>query len=288
VIKVDVIIPYFQRTSGILRRALQSVLSQALADGVILTIIIVDDGSPAPARGELEGLAFADPFRLKLIEQENTGCGGARDAGLKQINPDARYIAFLDSDDSWCPDHVASAVNALEEGYDIYFTDHSRDGNHESFFKNVKFPPGHLSEHDLIHLKDDIWAIDKDWYFAFSLRHLTAQISTFVYRRSIMPDAHFETSLKAAAEDRIFMLQATRRANRICFRKHQSIFCGTGVNIYYSTFSWDDEGHLRRYIADILGWSALIRALDLHGADLKMVKDRIKDCRKSFAFFALR
>jgi succinoglycan biosynthesis protein ExoW len=287
-IEVDVIIPFFQREFGILRQALVSVLAQQLAPGIVVNVIVVDDGSPVPARDEVAGLAFTDPFRLTLVEQANQGCGGARDAGLRAVGDAARYIAFLDSDDTWSPDHIASAVGALESGYDIYFTDHSRTGNHESFFKNINFPPPDAGPPQVINLRDDIWSIDRDLYYHFSLRRLTAQISTFVYRRSIYPDAKFETSLKAAAEDCIFMLQTTRRASKICFRKHQSIVCGRGINIYYSTFGWDDEGHLRRYMADVLGGRALLKALDLQGADRKVIEDRIALYKNSFAFFTMR
>ncbi len=287
-IEVDVIIPFFQRESGILRQALVSVLAQELPEGVGLNVIVVDDGSPVPARGEVAGLDFADPFRLTLVEQENQGCGGARDAGLRAVGEAARYIAFLDSDDIWSADHVATAVGALESGYDIYFTDHSRTGNHESFFKNINFPPADAGPGQVAHVRDDIWSIDQKLYYRFSLRRLTAQISTFVYRRSIYPEARFETALKAAAEDIIFMLQTTRRAARICFRKHQSIVCGRGINIYYSTFGWDDEGHLRRYMADVLGARALVQALDLQGADRKVIEERIALYKNSFAFFTLR
>ena len=49
--RVAVVIPYFQRESGILAGALQSVSAQEVdAD---LSVIIVDDGSPVRAHDEL-------------------------------------------------------------------------------------------------------------------------------------------------------------------------------------------------------------------------------------------
>ena len=44
---IAVIIPYFQREAGILRRALASVFAQTNAPS--WEIIVVDDGSPVPA-----------------------------------------------------------------------------------------------------------------------------------------------------------------------------------------------------------------------------------------------
>ena len=55
---VAVIIPYYQNRAGILRRALDSVMNQRLSSDVSVDIIVVDDGSPHPARLEIEGFFF--------------------------------------------------------------------------------------------------------------------------------------------------------------------------------------------------------------------------------------
>lgn len=287
-IEVAVIIPFFQRDPGILRRAVVSILDQALPVGVSLQIIIVDDGSPLPARQDIEGLIFSGPFKLSLIEQKNGGCGAARDAGLKAIKKEVSFVAFLDSDDSWHADHIHNALISLDKGFDFYFTDHSRVDCHESFFKNIHFPEKTVNKGELKQLDGDVWSIDKDRFFNFAMRRFTAQISTIVYRRSIHPMATFQTSLKAAAEDYIFILELIRRSSKICFSNKVEVTCGRGINIYYSTFGWNDEGHLRRYMADILGCYATIRVLQLHGEDKKVIQSKLDSFRKSFAFFSLR
>jgi len=68
-----VIIPYYQEEPGILRRAVSSAIAQ---EGVgDLEIIVVDDGSPAPARADLKKLDVPAHVALKLIEQPNRGPG---------------------------------------------------------------------------------------------------------------------------------------------------------------------------------------------------------------------
>ena len=74
-VKVAVVIPYFQRQQGVLRRSLRSVMAQSLAPDVV---VIVDDQSPVPAEGELAELPDAWRARVKKISRQNGGPGAAR------------------------------------------------------------------------------------------------------------------------------------------------------------------------------------------------------------------
>src|SRR5262245_26746322 len=94
--KTAVVIPYYQEEPGILRGAVKSAIAQeGISD---LEIIVVDDGSPAPASDELKNLALPEHVRVKLLEQPNRGPGAARNRGLDHVSTDTVYIAFLDSD----------------------------------------------------------------------------------------------------------------------------------------------------------------------------------------------
>ena len=127
---ISVVIPHYQEDPRILRGAVESALSQ---EGVSsLEIVIVDDGSPAPARNDLQGLVLPAHVTLKLIEQPNRGPGAARNRALDHVSPNTAYIAFLDSDDRWASDHLLSAQHALEQDCDIYFSNAS--GNVEVLF----------------------------------------------------------------------------------------------------------------------------------------------------------
>jgi hypothetical protein len=53
--------------------------------------------------------------RLRRLD-ENVGPGGAREAGRRIAS--GEYIAYLDSDDAWHPEHLASVVDALERRAD--------------------------------------------------------------------------------------------------------------------------------------------------------------------------
>src|SRR5688572_4097876 len=120
--KVAVIIPFYQREEEILARSIASVLSQEGLDP--FKIIVVDDASPRPALQELEKLPQSDRNRILLVKRPNGGPAAARNTGLNCIGQDIEYVAFLDSDDEWRPDHLARALSVLEQGFDFYFSNY--------------------------------------------------------------------------------------------------------------------------------------------------------------------
>lgn len=102
---VSVVIPAYNAHRYI-ARTLNSVLAQTYSN---LEILLVNDGSP-----DTELLEEAlQPFfpKIRYIKQENRGPSGARNRAIR----DARgvYVAFLDSDDTWLPHHLATQVSLL-------------------------------------------------------------------------------------------------------------------------------------------------------------------------------
>jgi glycosyltransferase involved in cell wall biosynthesis len=73
-------------------------------------IIVVNDGSPDTA--ELE-IALA-PYSGDVIylRQENQGPSSARNTGIRFAR--GKYIALLDADDMWDPEHLAAQIPVLE------------------------------------------------------------------------------------------------------------------------------------------------------------------------------
>ena len=69
---------------------------------------MVDDGS---TDGTEEALQAFGP-RLRYLWQENRGVSAARNAGLRLAR--GEIVAFLDSDDTWLPDHLETVVAMLE------------------------------------------------------------------------------------------------------------------------------------------------------------------------------
>jgi succinoglycan biosynthesis protein ExoW len=286
VTSVAVVIPYYQRKPGILRRALTSVLEQKVPPAVSVHIIVTDDGSPAASEPEIEGLIIAPPFTLELIRQVNQGAGAARNSGLKAVSPDVAYIAFLDSDDLWEPKHLAEALFMLELGYDYFFCDNQRLGAHRSYFHQTQFD-NYLAAHGEP-LCENRYAIDAPEFFSFSLRAWTSLTPTVVFRRSIAAGHLFSRSLRAAGEDCLFLLKVMSCTSRVCCSTAVNVICADGVNIFYSKYDWDDPGHLVRQMGQLMKSYHYLEQLSLSPADRRYVLTCIKRERRDFAFFSLR
>ncbi|CAM5762345.1 hypothetical protein LMIY3S_00442 [Labrys miyagiensis] len=94
----SVVIPTYNR-AGVIRRTLDSVLAQTFDD---FEVVVVDDGSKDDLASVIA--TFEDP-RIRYVWQENGGGGAARNRGIDEAR--GRYVAFLDSDDVFLPDHLS-------------------------------------------------------------------------------------------------------------------------------------------------------------------------------------
>ncbi|MEQ1706422.1 MAG: glycosyltransferase family 2 protein, partial [Rickettsiales bacterium] len=224
-IKVSVVIPYFQRQAGILRRAVESILSQEVPPNNNVEIIVVDDGSPVSAQSEIEGLVFYSPFNLNIIKQPNGGVAMARNTALKAVDDSTKYIAFLDSDDTWHKEHLRKGLEVLEQGADFYFCDNRRYGHHDSHFATHQLVKSYITKYSK---NSGIVDITSDKLSTTILREFSVQTSTVIYRRSIYPELLFDTSFIQAGEDIIFFLQLAAKAKNICFSPEIMVDCGTG------------------------------------------------------------
>lgn len=103
--KITVVIPLYNK-AGYIRRALDSVFSQTFID---YEIIVIDDGSTDDSVDHVE---IYNDSRLRIIHQENSGPGAARNRGINESR--GEYIAFLDADDEWLPNYLATSFSILE------------------------------------------------------------------------------------------------------------------------------------------------------------------------------
>jgi len=97
-VEISVVVCTFNR-AAMLRRALESLLSQTTPPEVRYEIVVIDDGSTddtPPVVAELaEGSAHVP---VRYFRQEGTGIAGARNHGIRRAQ--GEWIAFFD-DDQW-------------------------------------------------------------------------------------------------------------------------------------------------------------------------------------------
>jgi glycosyltransferase involved in cell wall biosynthesis len=94
----SIVMPYWNKRH-VLAATLASVRAQTWRE---YELIVVDDGSTDGGMALLE--QWNDP-RVRTVTQANAGPGRARNAGIEVARHD--WIAFLDADDLWLPDHLA-------------------------------------------------------------------------------------------------------------------------------------------------------------------------------------
>jgi Glycosyl transferase family 2 len=105
--KVSVIMPTYM-TAHLIARALDSVLGQTFRD---FEIVVVNDGSPDTQ--ELEKVLAPYLDRIVYIKQPNKRAAGARNTAIHRAR--GEYLAFLDSDDHWLPEHLASQMQLFDQ-----------------------------------------------------------------------------------------------------------------------------------------------------------------------------
>jgi glycosyltransferase involved in cell wall biosynthesis len=105
--QLSVIIPTYDRSSY-LPDAVDSALAQV---DVEVEVIIVDDGSTDDTRSIVEKNKPGWGQRVTYVWQENSERCMARNNGFKRSS--GEFIAFLDSDDLWRPDHAIKCIDLL-------------------------------------------------------------------------------------------------------------------------------------------------------------------------------
>ena len=101
-LKITVVIPLYNGEAWI-NRAIGSVLAQTYQS---FEIIVIDDGSTDAGNGNVRTIADS---RIRLLKQANAGVSASRNRGI--IEATTEWIAFLDADDEWFPDHLSGLMN---------------------------------------------------------------------------------------------------------------------------------------------------------------------------------
>lgn len=124
--KVSVIIPAYYSADTI-EETLRSALGQKFREH---EIIIVNDGSPDTERLERVLRSYLED--IIYIRQRNSGAGIARNLGIEHAR--GNIIAFLDSDDVWLPEYLASQFVFMQRhGHDMVYCDAQMFGMNSAY-----------------------------------------------------------------------------------------------------------------------------------------------------------
>lgn len=106
----SVVMPLYNK-SQFVRASLEAVLAQTFTE---FEVLIVDDGSTDDG---VDAIADLLSTKVRVMRQSNAGPGVARNHGILEAKHD--WIALLDADDLWMPDHLAALKELIEEFPDI-------------------------------------------------------------------------------------------------------------------------------------------------------------------------
>lgn len=107
----SVVLPTYRRPE-MLRRAVDSVLSQSFAD---FELIVVDDGG-----GGLPDLPTDSRLKVVSLRRNNGYVGVALNVGIALSS--GSHLAFLNDDNWWLPLHLETCLSGLQAGADLVYT----------------------------------------------------------------------------------------------------------------------------------------------------------------------
>jgi succinoglycan biosynthesis protein ExoW len=284
-LSVGIVIPFYQREVGILRRALETVKQQTYPGEIL--IAIVDDGSPSPAAAEVEGFAWPAE-RLLLIRQKNAGPAAARNRAMEALPATIDVIAFLDSDDEWEPEHLERACAAITNGADFYFADFARSDWSDSAFVRAGFPD---AEHRAAANSGEGGALQISLLKALIKFSGFVQTSTVALRRSIAAGLGFPEERKRSFEDLLFWSQVSARCRKVAYATARDVTCGKGVNIFASV-RWGELAYLDQLYDEVFVLREILATQHVDeeaaGTIKLRLRARYRELVKALAHFARR
>lgn len=273
---ISVVIPYFQRAPGILRRALASVMRQRGIEKI--EVVVVDDASPVSPTEEIASLGVTPRFPVRVMRRRNGGPGAARNTGLDNLDAAIRYVAFLDSDDEWTDDHLANAVRALGSGFDFYFADLYQLNQSVSGFERA----GRIHKGDhppIAEGEDSLRKYEGDMFVQIVTGNVIGT-STVAYDFRKFADVRFRTEFLNAGEDYLFWMELARRGARFAFSTKPEATYGPGVNIY-SGAGWGTPQHFLRIHNEMKYRKATLREFPLSDEMRRFVRGKIGELRSA-------
>lgn len=106
---ISIIIPYY-KNARVIKRTLQSVVCQTYQD---FEILIINDASPDWNQAIPIINSFEDNRIHVISHASNKNGSAARNTGINAAQ--GEYIAFLDADDEWQPNHLKDSLTYIDK-----------------------------------------------------------------------------------------------------------------------------------------------------------------------------
>jgi succinoglycan biosynthesis protein ExoW len=290
-VKVAVVIPYFQRSPGVLRATLESVFRQELPAGAELDVIVVDDASPLDPATDVRAAGAAPAgVSIRIVRRPNGGPGAARNTGLDAVTPDTDFVALVDSDDTWRADHLQRALTTLAEDADVYFSNHLKDGETHMDLARSKFLRDWRSRAvRSVELDGSEVLVFEGLVLAdYTAEEFLAHLSSIVFRVPRLGGVRFEEKLRVAGEDCVFFFDLALGARRVCCSLSIDVERGSGISIHDGTFEWGSDRDFRRRMFNLAALKMMRKRMSWPAHRLKRIGERLFIMRREAGFLLTR
>ncbi len=115
---VSAIITTYNRDPVVLRRAINSVLSQTYEN---VELIVVNDSPSYEKRNEIDDLICELKIRKYIVNPTSKGAGFSRNRGFEAS--EGEFIAYLDDDDEWLPTKIERMVKDFKPNVGLVYCD---------------------------------------------------------------------------------------------------------------------------------------------------------------------
>ena len=241
--KIAVIIPFFQRKTGVLARSLASIAAQHYPPEV-LYVLIIDDGSPLAAEQELRDHPPAAELNIRVLHQPNAGPNEARNTGLTNLEPDTNLVAYLDSDDEWIGDHLSRAVLSLSLGYSAYFANLFHLGDSTNEFEKAKRV--RHEDHPAVNGDQTLRAYQGDMIHQIATANIIFMPS-LVISVAALGEARFPQAHRHGGGDYLYWMDLIVHGARFVYSTEAEVRCGEGINMWYGS-GWGTDGLVMRIV----------------------------------------
>ena len=274
--RIGVVIPYFQRDAGLLRRALTSVAAQEHSP---VQVVVGDYGSPRAAAEEITPTLHNALPGLTVIRQANQGVAATRNRALDALTADVSAVALLDSDDYWEASHLRHAATALSRGADFFFSNSRTEGDTTAWFDQQ--PRRYLlSESQPVEGAPGIlqWCKGVPALFGNACPFATA---TVVFRRAIMPELRFSVKFRRAGEDHVAFWELLVRSSAIMFCTRPTLVYGSAGLGTWRNATHGSVAHLVRLADEIRLRRHVIGSYPVRASDRRLMQLAIAERRST-------
>jgi len=246
--KISVVIPAYN-SAEFIAEALDSVRNQKFREH---EIIVVNDGSPDT--DQFERAIKMQIEDIIYIKQRNAGAGMARNLAIEHAR--GHTIAFLDADDIWQPDFLASQYVFMERyGYDMVYCDALLFGMQSPYrrtFMETAPSAGEANFESILDLKCNVIT------------------SGTMARKSALVEAGMFEGECVRAHDFILWLRMAKKGSKIGYQKKQLV----KYRVHLNSLSGDMVSRAER---ELEAFQRVSRLIELTEPEKEIVRRRLSE-----------